>query len=72
MMATLHAEFPAYGRNRTKAIPPSSTREAIEKHGPTIHHRKSFTLLPVQTELIFKSFYAYWKTSPYLFIQPYS
>lgn len=53
MMGTLHAEFPAYGWKQNKGYPTELHREAIEKHGPTIHHRKSFTLLPVQTELIF-------------------
>lgn len=53
MMRELHDKHPVYGWNQNKGYPTEYHRQAIEKHGSCIHHRKSFTLLPVQTELIF-------------------
>lgn len=53
MMTTLDAEFPAYGWKQNKGYPTELHREAIEKHGACKHHRKSFTLLPQQTEFNF-------------------
>jgi ribonuclease HII len=50
----LDQEFPLYGWKRSKGYPTKIHREAIEKYGPTIHHRMSFTLLPtVQFSLKF-------------------
>jgi ribonuclease HII len=51
IMQKLHAEFPNYAWNKNKGYPTTIHREAIKKHGVTIHHRKSFTLLPKQLKL---------------------
>lgn len=53
MMRELHGKFPHYGWDSNKGYPTEHHRQAIEKHGSCTHHRKSFTLLAVQTELIF-------------------
>lgn len=53
MMTALDAEFPVYGWKQNKGYPTGLHRDAIEKYGATIHHRKTFTLLPVQTALNF-------------------
>jgi ribonuclease HII len=49
----LHELFPEYDWIHNKTYGTLKHREAIKKHGITIHHRKSFTLLPKQTELHF-------------------
>lgn len=38
--------YDAYGWKRNKGYPTSDHRAAIRAHGPTIHHRRSFRLLP--------------------------
>lgn len=53
MMTKLDADFPAYGWKQNKGYPTELHRDAIEKYGATVHHRKTFTLLPTQTELNF-------------------
>ncbi len=45
-MKKLHAEFPQYDWLHNKGYPTPKHREAIAKYGITIHHRKSFNLLP--------------------------
>ena len=45
-MAKLHLEFPDYDWLNNKGYPTRKHREAIAKYGITIHHRKSFNLLP--------------------------
>lgn len=55
MMRELHGKFPVYGWYQNKGYPTEFHRQAIELHGSCIHHRKSFTLLPVQTELSFEA-----------------
>lgn len=45
-MQQLAAEFPQYGWEHNKGYPTAEHRLAIECHGETIHHRKSFRLLP--------------------------
>ncbi|MCP9236847.1 ribonuclease HII [Lewinella sp. JB7] len=42
----LHETFPQFGWNTNRGYPTRAHRTAIETHGATIHHRKSFTLLP--------------------------
>ncbi len=42
----LHNEFPQYDWLNNKGYPTAKHREAIAKYGITIHHRKSFNLLP--------------------------
>lgn len=53
MMAQYHHQFPAYGWEVNKGYPTPSHRKAIEAHGITLLHRKSFRLLPDQLELPF-------------------
>lgn len=44
-MIKLSKEFPQYGWDKNMAYPTKMHREAIEKYGITIHHRKSYKLL---------------------------
>ncbi len=41
----LDTEYPVYNWKKNKGYPTFAHREAIEKHGPTAHHRMTFTLL---------------------------
>lgn len=50
-MERLHHEFPDYQWNRNKGYPTVAHRAAIEKIGPSEHHRMSFQLLPRQLKL---------------------
>lgn len=45
-MANLSKEFPQFNWGKNKGYPTKDHREAIAKFGPTMHHRKSFALLP--------------------------
>jgi len=53
-MQKIHGEFPLYDWDRNKGYPTAKHREAIGLHGPCIHHRRSFRLLPAQRELFSK------------------
>lgn len=44
LMIELHEEFPEYGWNKNMGYATRKHREALIKHGPTIHHRQSFRL----------------------------
>ena len=44
IMVRLHEEYPAYGWDRNKGYPTAAHYDAIEKHGVTPHHRRSFNL----------------------------
>lgn len=44
-MNKLHIEYPYYGWNQNKGYGTALHRSAIEKHGITIHHRRSFKLM---------------------------
>jgi ribonuclease HII len=44
-MNKLHIEYPYYGWEHNKGYGTASHRAAIEKHGITIHHRRSFKLV---------------------------
>ena len=44
-MNNLHMEYPYYGWNKNKGYGTVAHRDAIEKHGITIHHRRSFKLV---------------------------
>lgn len=44
LMIDLHLEFPEYGWNTNMGYATKIHREALNKFGPTIHHRKSFRL----------------------------
>lgn len=45
-MKTLADDFPEYSWDRNKGYPTKAHREAIKNFGASIHHRKSFRLLP--------------------------
>jgi ribonuclease HII len=44
LMTDLHNEFPDYGWDTNFGYATKKHQEALIKHGPTIHHRKSFRL----------------------------
>lgn len=50
-MLQLHEQFPKYGWNANKGYGTAAHRAAIEKHGLTPHHRKSFNIMPTQQSL---------------------
>ena len=45
-MQALHQEFPQYDWHKNTGYPTKAHRAAIAEHGATIHHRRSFRLLP--------------------------
>ena len=49
-MQNLALEFPEYGWEQNKGYPTKAHREAIKTYGATIHHRKSFRLLPAEEQ----------------------
>ena len=49
----LHEQFPHYDWINNKTYGTKKHREAIQKHGISEHHRKTFRLLPDQLELTF-------------------
>ncbi|MCB0791435.1 MAG: ribonuclease HII [Flavobacteriales bacterium] len=46
LMVRLHREHPEYAWAVNKGYPTTDHRRAIRLHGPTVHHRSSFRLLP--------------------------
>lgn len=44
LMTNLHREFPVYGWDKNMGYATKTHREALNKYGSTIHHRKSFRL----------------------------
>ncbi len=44
LMRALHAEHPQYSWNTNVGYPTRAHYDALEKHGPTRHHRRSFRL----------------------------
>ena len=50
-MHRLHEEFPQYNWKKNKGYGTAEHRKAIEQGGLCKYHRKSFRLLPVQSEL---------------------
>lgn len=50
-MLRIHPEFPQYGWNRNKGYGTATHRNALEKHGLSPHHRRSFNILPGQIKL---------------------
>ncbi|NJC27920.1 ribonuclease HII [Neolewinella antarctica] len=44
-MQGLHREYPQFSWNTNAGYPTKAHRSAIETHGATVHHRKSFRLL---------------------------
>ncbi len=53
LMEDLHKVYPQYGWQCNKGYPTPAHREALLKHGPSPHHRKSFRLLPAQLKIEF-------------------
>lgn len=52
-MINLHPHFPYYGWQNNKGYGTKEHRAAIEKHGLSVHHRKTFQCLPSQIEMEF-------------------
>ncbi len=52
-MKEIHEEFPMYNWQKNKGYPTKEHRAAIENHGITKYHRKSFKLLPDQLKIEF-------------------
>jgi ribonuclease HII len=52
-MQKIHEEFTMYNWKKNKGYPTKEHREAIRKYGATVHHRKTFKLLPEQFKLDF-------------------
>ena len=50
-MAGLDRDFPHFFWKKNKGYPSKAHREGIRKHGPTVHHRMSFRLLPEENQL---------------------
>lgn len=42
IMQALHRDYPHYSWDKNAAYPTATHRAALEKYGPTLHHRKSF------------------------------
>ncbi len=55
-MQRLHEQFPMYGWASNKGYPSRDHRDAIRKHGPSPHHRRSFRLLPAGEPIAFPGF----------------
>ncbi len=55
LMDDLHQQFPQYDWLHNRAYATASHRKAIQEHGLTIHHRKSFKQLPDQLKIEFYS-----------------
>lgn len=52
-MMKIGEEFPEYNWKKNKGYPTKDHRSAIERLGPTCHHRLSFTLLDPQLKIDF-------------------
>ena len=52
-MKKIHQEFTMYNWQKNKGYPTKEHRAAIREFGATIHHRKTFKLLPEQFKLKF-------------------
>ena len=53
-MDELHLQFPCYEWDTNRAYATEKHRVAIQLHGTTHHHRKSFRLYATQTEIAFE------------------
>ena len=53
IMLELDQKHPEYDWKNNKGYPTKKHREAIKKIGTTIHHRKTFRLLPEQLQIKF-------------------
>jgi ribonuclease HII len=50
-MEKIHQQFPDYFWSKNKGYPTMEHRNAIRNFGATVHHRKTFKLLPEQLKL---------------------
>ena len=50
-MEKIHKKFPVYNWKKNKGYPTKEHRKAIQEHGITKYHRKTFKLLPSQLKL---------------------
>ena len=50
-MEEAHRQYPHYGWNQNKGYPTKAHRAAIEQHGATPLHRRSFRLTDGQLQL---------------------
>ena len=53
-MNAIAQDFPHYQWEKNKGYPTKAHRAAIQTHGSSVHHRKSFTQLPRQLSLVFE------------------
>ena len=53
-MREIDREFPIYSWKKNKGYPTTEHRNAIKLYGACVHHRKSFTLIDPQLELVFE------------------
>ena len=51
LMKKIHDKFPEYMWCQNKGYPTKEHKRAIKKHGPSIHHRRSFKLIDKQMSL---------------------
>lgn len=51
LMEQLHIEFPQYSWQENMGYPTKAHRAAIAQHDATIHHRKTFRLLPEKVQM---------------------
>ncbi|OKL39306.1 ribonuclease HII [Pontibacter flavimaris] len=52
LMSRLAEAHPYYGWEQNAGYPTKAHRDGIARHGATVHHRRSFALLPRQPELL--------------------
>lgn len=52
-MQALHEKFPQYNWQANKGYGTMEHRNAIATHGLCMHHRKSFNIFPVQSQIVF-------------------
>ena len=51
IMLELHQDFPMYNWRKNKGYPTEEHRLAIQKHGISTHHRKTFKMLPNKDQM---------------------
>ena len=49
-MQKLHLDFPQYNWKKNKGYPTKEHRKGIREHGASLHHRKTFRLLPIELD----------------------
>ncbi len=51
IMLSLHNDFPVYNWKKNRGYPTEQHRLAIQKHGTSTHHRKTFKMLPNKDQM---------------------